>query len=321
MTRIQHPSLISMLLLVASLPAWAAFIRGQVRYEDGRFADRVVVRLRSDKIAFQTELTTDPQGKFDFDGLTPTTYHLTIEGQGFRPYESVIDITVSKMSYEQITLKLDRQPNAKAVAPEGTVNAHEAEIPAQAKKEYDTAQKLVSEKQDTDGGIKHYQKAIQIYDKYAEAHLALGLLYLDLRRFDEAQPALQKSTELNPNAPGGFLALGTLFNQEKKYEDAEKVLKQGLELKADVPGGQYELAKTYWATGKWQDAEPHAQKAVALAPTLAPPHVLLGNIALRKQDTLGAVKEFQEYLRLDPNGPMAAGVTQMIQKIGANQKK
>ena len=94
-----------------------------------------------------------------------------------------------------------------------------------------------------------------------------------------------------------------------------------MELKSDVAQGQYELAKTYWATGKWQEAEPHAQKAVAIEPAMAPPHVLLGNIALRKQDPLGAVKEFQEYLRLDPKGPMAAGVSQMIQKIEANEKK
>jgi hypothetical protein len=47
----------------------------------------------------------------------------------------------------------------------------------------------------------------------------------------------------------------------------------------------------------------------------------MGNIALRKQDPDGALKEFSEYLRLDPKGPMAGGVTQMIQKIEANQKK
>jgi len=53
-------------------------IRGQVRYEDGRWADHVVVRLRSEAVSFQTEVTTDRDGKFSFDGLNPTTYHLTI---------------------------------------------------------------------------------------------------------------------------------------------------------------------------------------------------------------------------------------------------
>src|SRR5262249_6761815 len=137
--------------------------------------------------------------------------------------------------------------------------------------------------------------------------------------FEDAQSALQTANEINPNAPGAYMALGTMYNLQKRYPDAEKVLTRGLELNPDVAQGQYELSKTYWAVGKWQDAEPHAQKAATLDASMAPVHVLLGNIALRKQDTLDALKEFKEYLRLDPKGPMAGGVTQMIQKIEATQ--
>jgi tetratricopeptide (TPR) repeat protein len=310
-----------LIVLLASVPAWAGFIRGQVRYQDGRFADHVVVRLRSDTIAYQTEQMTDPQGKFDFDGLPLSIYRLTIEGQGVLPYESVIDISMSKMAYETITLKLAREPNANAVPPEGPGASLSADpIPPAARKEYDAGQKALNEKKDAEGGVKHLRKAIQIYDKYSEAYLSLGIVYMELGKYEEAQSALQKANELTPNAPGGYLALGTMLNQQKKYDEAEKALAHGLELKADVPEGQYELAKTYWATGKWQDAEPHAQKAATLAPNMAPVHVLLGNIALRKQDADGALKEFKEYLRLDPKGPMAGGVEQMIQKIEAAQK-
>ena len=296
-------------------------IRGQLRYEDGRLADNIVVRLRSDSVAFQTEVTTDRQGKFDFEGLGPTSYHLTIEGQGVRPYESVIDISMSHMAYEQITLKFAKDRPAASVPPEGPGATLGADIPAAARKEFEEGQKAVTDKKDADAAIKHYRKAIQLYSKYSEAYLAMGLLYMELGKFDDAQPALQAANEITPTAPGGYLALGTMYNVQKKYDDAEKALTKGLELKSDVAQGQYELAKTYWATGKWQDAEPHAQKAVAIEPTMAPPHVLLGNIALRKQDPLGAEKEFQEYLRLDPTGPMAGGVSQMIQKIEASQKK
>ena len=310
--------------IFASTAAWAAFIRGQVFFADGRMADHIVVRLRSDKITYMDEQTTDPTGKFNFDGLTPSIYTLTIEGQGFKPYTAFIDISMSKMWNDRITLQPDRRHDAKEVPPEGagaTVNAQEAEVPAAARKEYEAGQKSVNEKHDPDGGVKHYRKAIQLYDKYSDAYLALGLLYLDLQKFEDAQGVLQKANEINPNAPGGFMALGAMYNQQKRYDEAEKALTHGLQLNPDVAQGQYEISKTYWATGKWQDAEPHAQKAAELNPSMAPVHVLLGNIALRKQDTLGALKEFKEYLRLDPQGPMAGGVTQMIQKIEASQKK
>jgi len=312
------------LLVSSTVSSWAGFIRGQVRFNDGRFAEHVVIRLRSDLIAFQDETQTDIQGKFNFDGLRLSTYHLTIEGHGFRLFEKVIDISMSKMSYEQITLHLEREPEAKPVPPEGpaaSVKARDDSIPPQARKEFETGQKLLNEKKDAEGGIKHLRKAIQLYDKFPEAHLMLGLVYMDLRKLDESQAALQKATELDSTAPAGYLALGALFNQMKKYDDAEKALTHGLELKPDVAEGQYELAKTYWALGRWQDAEPHAQKAVAITPNMAPVHVLLGNVALRKRDNTAALHEFKEYLRLDPQGPMAAGVAQMIQKIEQNERK
>jgi Tfp pilus assembly protein PilF len=310
--------------VLASTAAWGAFIKGQVFWPDGRPADRIVVRLRSDKLVFMDEQMTDPTGKFDFDGLTPTTYVLSIEGQGFKPYSKFIDISMSKMSNEFITLQPEHPLDTKTVPPEGAgavVNAREAEIPTAARKEYEAGQKLLAEKKDAEGSIKHFVKAIQLYDKYSQAQLALGLVYLDLGNYDEAQNRLQRANELNPDAPGGYLALGTMFNRQKKYEDAEKTLTHGLELKPDVAEGQYELAKAYWAMQRWQDAEPHAQKAAALAPDMAPVHVLLGNIALRHQDSTAAVKEFKQYLVIDPNGPMAGGVKQMIQKIETSEKK
>jgi hypothetical protein len=54
---------------------------------------------------------------------------------------------------------------------------------------------------------------------------------------------------------------------------------------------------------------------VAEFPSLAAPHVLLGNILLRKNDPQGALREYEEYLRLDPNGSMAPSARDMIAKI------
>jgi Flp pilus assembly protein TadD len=310
--------LLALTTLIATVPvaAWAQnFIRGTVRFENGEPAAHVIVRLRSEKAGFMDDTKTDDMGKFSFDGLNLSTYHLTIEGQGFRPYSSDLDITMSKMAIEQITLRLIKDPNAKEGAPSGSVNARTAQIPPKARKEFEAGQKSM---QTTDGlplAVQHFQKAIELYPQYAEAYQLLGVMQLQTGKFAEAEPALQKATEIEPNLSTAYFALGICRNYMAKYSEAETVLLKGLELDPQSADGHYELAKTYWALGRYKDSEPHAQKAVALKPDLAGAHVLEGDIALQKHDAQAALKEYKEAVRLDPKGPMAAPTQQMIGKI------
>jgi tetratricopeptide (TPR) repeat protein len=138
---------------------------------------------------------------------------------------------------------------------------------------------------------------------------------LEQKSWKDAQAALERALQLDPKLSDAYLELGAVFNQTADYPKAEAALKHGLELSPDAAGGHYELAKTYWAMGKWQDAAPHAKTAVSALPGLAPPHVLYGNVLLRQNDPQSASREYQEYLRLEPNGPMAAGAREMIAKI------
>jgi tetratricopeptide (TPR) repeat protein len=295
------------LLVSGSITSWAQnFIRGLVQFANHQPADHVIIRLRSDKYAYQTETQTDIQGKFTFDALPLTTFHLTIEGQGFRPYSSDIDISMSKMSYELITLQIDKEPEAKAVpaeGPAGSLNARIAQIPPKAHKEFDAGKRQM-QSHDAAGSAQHFQKAIELYPQYAEAYQLLGVVHLEGGNFGEAEPELQKATEIEPHMSTAQFALGICRNQMAKYTEAEAALLRGLELDPESADGHHELAKTYWALGRWQDAEPHALKAVTLKPDVPGAHVLLGDIAMRKHDPRGALKEYRQSLRLDPKGSM-----------------
>jgi tetratricopeptide (TPR) repeat protein len=316
MSRILRLFVLSLLVSTSATALWAQnFIKGTVRLENGEPAKYVVVRLRCERIVYIDERKTDDTGKFTFDGLVPSTYHLSIEGQGFRPYYSDLDITVSKMAIEQITLRPDKSAkNGAESAPSGSVNARIAQIPPKARKEFEAGQKTM-QAGDVAGSMQHFQKAIELYPQYAEAYQLLGVMYLQSGKLAEAEPQLQKATEIEPNLLTGYVALGICRNYMAKYPEAEAALLKALELDPQSADAHYELAKTYWNLQRWQDSDTHAQKAIALKPDLAGAHVLEGDLALQKHDMSGALKEYKEGVRLDPKGPMAAPTQQMISKI------
>ena len=100
-----------------------------------------------------------------------------------------------------------------------------------------------------------------------------------------------------------------------KYAEAETALAHGLELEPNSPDGHYHIAEAYWNLGRFDDSEPHARKALALKPDMAPAHVLLGNSMLRKRDAPGALKEFKEYLRLAPQGEFAPATKAAVDRL------
>jgi len=316
------PILFLGLLLAASAPVFAqrgkpnpnygnTSITVQVRFKNSSMGPAgVMVTLEGEGSGLIGNTQTDGQGKASFHPPDAGYYVVLVRYPGYQSATERVDLTTNPVAYVNIELKPDKQ--AGPPPPTATIAAS---TPENAAKEFRAGEKLLNEKNDPDGALKHFRKATEIYKTFSEAYLMVGLIYLDQKKLEDAHAALQQSVTLDSKSASAYLALGAVLNQEKKYADAEKALTRGLEINPDAVEGQYELAKTYLALGRWQDAEPHALKAAALQPAMAPVHVLLGNIALRKRDAPGALKEFQEYLRLDPKGPMAEGTQAMVKKI------
>lgn len=224
------------------------------------------------------------------------------------------DLTVSHSIYLSFELHPKRSYASPAVAPEGPdahLNARLAAVPEKARKEFAAARDLWQKGTDPQRCLDHLNKAIKSYPRFPDAYVLRATVNIQQNNAAEARSALDRAIEIDPKLPEAWFTLGILQNNQKDYADAEKSLTEGLKLDGESPQGHYEL----WAIGRWQEAEPHATKAAALQPTMAPVHVILGNIALRKRDPQAALKEFQQYLKLDPKGPMAGGAQSIVDKI------
>jgi len=277
------------------------------------------VKLEASPGGLVDEQRTDSSGKVIFSPKTLTTYVVIIHEQGFKDVVKPVDLSLTPSASVMVQLiPLPGQPNdlpsagSTALVP---ISADQLAVPEPARREFEQGQKLLQDSHNASKSIGHFQKAIKIDGHFSQAYVLLGLAYLQDKNFKDCRSTLEKGLALDPESAAGFLTLGACQNQDKDYPGAEKALLRGLDLNPESPEGQYELARTYWAMHRWQDAEPHALKAEVLQPKIPGVHVVLGNIYLQKRDNAAALEEFQEYLRLEPQGPMSEGVRAMIAKI------
>lgn len=290
----------------------------QVRYATGEPAPQGIhVRLEKAEGGAEGDCETRDGGKCQFNLSSSGVYIVRVSERGYKEVTSRVELISTTHGYASLELSPlpdEASPQPPKDASPDAVSAAELSVPENARREYERAEDSLKRNK-LDVGIEHLRKAIHFYDSFPDAYEMLGSVYVQEQKWPDAQASLERAIQLDPKLGSAYLQLGAVFNQTKDYPKAEVALIHGLALVPDAPLGHYELAKTYWAMGRWQDAAPHAAAAVAAMPDLAPAHVVLGNVLLRQHDLQGALREYRLYLKLDPDGPMAAGTRETIERI------
>jgi tetratricopeptide (TPR) repeat protein len=308
-------------------------IRGQVRI-DGQTAPQGVLiyldRARGRDSSFVNgsgelgNATTDSRGKFSFENIDAGQEHpegkvyvLSVRYPGYRTTTQVVDLTASPIGYINIDLTRDRSkdaPNVPAAGPSTIISAKQPSS-QKAQDELAKGEELLIQKRNPRASIKNFKKVLELDPQYGPGYVLLATAHMQLQEWGDAKSAFEKATKLEPGNASAFLGIGAALNQQQDFTSAQKPLLRSLELNKDSAEAHYELGRSFWALGKWQDAEPHARRALAIRNDFAPAHVLMGNIYLRHRDANAALTEFQEYLRLDPEGQHAEAVKEMVSKI------
>jgi tetratricopeptide (TPR) repeat protein len=299
----------------------------QVRHPDGTAArSGVLVQLELQDSEIEEQAETDSSGRCNFTPPAPAIYIVRAKEPGYFDAIAAVDVQGTPMGTANLVLTpkpVEAPPPPPKDARGSTISTLDLSVPGPARKEYDLGQHSL-ESHNLDDGVAHLKKAIGLHDQFPQAYTLLGMVYNEQKKWKDAQAALEKAVKLDPKTVEAYFQLGACLNQQKDFTGAVKSLNQGLQLGQDAPdaaAAHYELARAYLALGQWQEANPHAAKAVIMQPHVASWHILMGNIDLKKGDGQGAISEFQVYLTLDPNGPAAASIHDMIPKIQAAMAK
>jgi len=300
-------------------------ITGQVRLA-GQAAPAgvtVVLRIVNSKYATPSNeaevarTVTDSAGRFVFDHLESVGGHngreffaVTAQSAGYAPAYRVLDLTLAAQASTTLDLQ---KASAASGSNEGSASPRRPS-PA-ASEALARAQELLFRKHDPEASIPEFRKALKADPWYGPGYVLLGLAYMQLQRWSDAQWAFTEATKVEPGNAQGFLGLGSALNEQRDYAGAQKALQGSLDLDPNSAEAHYELARSFGALGKWELAAPHAQRAIEINPDYAGPHALMGNVYLDRQDLKQALAEFREYLRLAPDGNLAPSVKQMIPDI------
>lgn len=149
--------------------------------------------------------------------------------------------------------------------------------------------------------LEEYEKAIRAHPK--DAHLLNDLGYFQYERGNwlEAERALRKALEIEPEHNRAWMNLGLTLGQQGKYAEALVAFEQ-----AGKPAeARCNLAFIYGTQGKVQEAQQLYQEALELDPGLK-----LARVALGKLDPNKTSERSQPAPQRQPVTPKAAPVTQ-----------
>ena len=202
-----------------------------------------------------------------------------------------------------------------AATPTSTPEVHKRRSIPEVDDAMTKGQDLLFKKHDARASVDEFKRAAKLDPWYGQAYLLMGLAQMQLQQWSDAQWAFEEATKVEPGNAKAYLGAGSALNEQKNYAEAQKALQHSLEIRPDSAEAHYELARSLWGLGKWQLAEPHARQAIELNKDYAGPHALMGNIFIEREDPEAALAEFQECLRLDPEGSLAPSVKEIIAQL------
>jgi tetratricopeptide (TPR) repeat protein len=161
--------------------------------------------------------------------------------------------------------------------------------------------------------IEVFQKGANLYPKSPRLLIGLGMSLYSRGKYDEAVKALLTAADLDPSDPRCFYFLSKAYDSSpNQAADVIARFRRFSELQPNNGLAVYYYAMSMWKGKRTEDPnldmgeiESLMLKSIALDPTLAEPHVQLGNLYADQHKYDKSIPEYERALQLNPNLPDA----------------
>lgn len=119
---------------------------------------------------------------------------------------------------------------------------------------------------------REYERVVQIWPFYAEAHNNLGVVYKELGMYDQALAQLKKAIALNPRYSRAYHNLGVVYQILGDWKQATKHYETTLSLERNHLSTYNNLGLVYRSQKRLHEAREVLEKALAINPYFAQTH-------------------------------------------------
>ncbi len=158
-----------------------------------------------------------------------------------------------------------------------------------------------------DRAVQTLLRAVELDPRYSDAYNALGAAYVQQKKWDPAIDAFQKALA-NPRymkADQAHLNLGNVYYNLRRYPLAADQFRKVIDILPKSPDGYFLLGRTLLAQSNAAEAKEFLTKAVKLLDSVPLFHLELGRAHLRLGDKSAASAAFRRVVELSPSGPEA----------------
>jgi Ca-activated chloride channel homolog len=149
--------------------------------------------------------------------------------------QAEIDATHLQFSITDLQVSQARHQGEGQEARSDVVSMLDLKAPGKAKKEYVKGVRALS-KREFDAAVQHLSNATIVYPSYVSAHDALGIVFMDLGRHQQARDEFQAAVSLDSHLPDSFanlcsaeIAIGDYSSAQRAIERASSLAPLNLE--------------------------------------------------------------------------------------------
>jgi tetratricopeptide (TPR) repeat protein len=156
-----------------------------------------------------------------------------------------------------------------------------------------------------DEAVIEFKRALALKPDYGTGWLALGQLYEEMGRTNDAAQCFNQALTNRVNQMEDLAHLARFCASRSWFELAVTNFAAAIALSPSDPGLRMDAGGALTALGRHDEAVQQYQAAVELAPEQAQAHMYLGVALGRQKQPAQAEHEFRQVLRLDPNSIQA----------------